>query len=133
MLYAPVTKAGGNSRFKIQPNELMQLLDASLEDGFVRALKRSKKPLASNVFVMRHGGNECRLSHKGFCGTGYQPFNVQRQDAGMSPTDYGEPRQNPYSHQQAAILSKLSSILSGEGFDEGRWEDRCFCFIALLH
>jgi hypothetical protein len=37
-------------------------------------------------------------------GTRYQPFNVQRQYTDMLRTGYGESRQNPYSHQQAAIL-----------------------------
>jgi hypothetical protein len=41
---------------------------------------------------------------KVLCATGYQPFNVQRRYADLSPKSYGEPRQNPYSHQQAAIL-----------------------------
>jgi hypothetical protein len=51
----------------------------------------------------------------------------------MSPRGYGEPRQNPYSYQQAAILQELSSILSGEGFDEGKWEDRCFSLHRYLN
>jgi hypothetical protein len=37
-------------------------------------------------------------------GTGYQPFNVQQQCLDMSPRGYGESGQNPYPHQQAAIL-----------------------------
>ena len=60
-----------------------------------------------------------RLSHKGFCGAGYQPFNVQRQAAGMSPTDYGEPRQNPYSHQQAAILKHFHRFFRGRDSMKG--------------
>ena len=68
-------------------------------------LQRSKSPLASNVFVMRHGGNECRLRPtKVFAVPAISPLTYNDKMQACHPRTIGEPRQNPYSHQQAAIL-----------------------------
>jgi hypothetical protein len=67
----------------------------------------SKRSKAGVLHPRFRGGLLCNdrgLFSEGPGGTGHQPFNVQREYVALSPEVYGASRQNPYSHQQAAIL-----------------------------
>jgi hypothetical protein len=74
---------------------------------------------------------DCCLSHKG--SLRYRLRALQRTTTTCSPVtqELWRTTLEPVFSSTAAILQELSSILSGEGIDEGSQEDRCFRRAAL--